>query len=135
MTTFTEEQIRARHKERVSALVDLYGSTLAIPRDIIDRLAERNKEDWVQFVAERDGKAKSTPDTPIMPIVTDEQVAAIETIDPEHCFADERGEDCFGADENCTPEDPVYDENGLRRIDAPLGDIGADVSIATPETE
>lgn len=101
MTTFTEEQIRSRHKERVSALVDLYGSTLAIPRDIIDRLAERNKEDWVQFVAERDGKAKSTPDTPIMPIVTDEQVAAIES---GHCHADERGEDCFGADENCNPD-------------------------------
>lgn len=79
MTTFTEEQIRSRHKERVSALVDLFGSTMAIPNDIIRRLQERNKEDWIQFVAERDGKAKST-DAPLMPVVTDEQVAAVEAV-------------------------------------------------------
>lgn len=99
LTTYTEDQIRSRHKERVSVLVDLYGSTIAIPRDVIDKLAERNKEDWIQFIAERDGKAKSEPDTPLMPAVTDEQVAAV---------------------------DPVYDENGLRRIDAPQGDNDAD---------
>lgn len=104
MTTFTEDQIRARHKERVSALVDLFGSTMAIPNDIIKRLQERNKEDWIQFVAERDGKAKSDPNAPLMPVVTDEQVTAVETVDPDHCYADERNEDCFGADENCAPD-------------------------------
>jgi hypothetical protein len=77
MTTYNEEQIQARHRERVSALVDLFGSTHLIPRDLINRLQERNKEDWVQFVAERDGKAKSELNAPLMPPVTDEEVAAL----------------------------------------------------------
>lgn len=77
MTTYNEEQIQARHRERVSALVDLFGSTHLIPRDLINRLQERNKEDWTQFVAERDGKAKSEPNAPLIPEATDEQVAAV----------------------------------------------------------
>jgi hypothetical protein len=85
MTTYGEKQIQARHQERVSALVDLFGSTHQIPTDIINKLQERNKEDWVQFIAERDGKAKSTPDAPLIPPATDEQIAAVDTpVNPDN---------------------------------------------------
>jgi hypothetical protein len=77
-TTFTETQISERHRERVATLVDLYGDTLSIPRDIINRLQARNREDWQQYVEERDGKRKAHDWRLPMPEPTAEQVAAVE---------------------------------------------------------
>lgn len=90
MSTYNEAQIQARHQERVSALVDLFGSTHLIPRDLIDRLQERNKEDWVRFVAERDGKEKGEP-APLMPEVTDADMAIVN--------AEEIPDEPYGTDE------------------------------------
>lgn len=58
-TTFTEAEINQRHRERVATLIDLYGDTFAIPRDVMSRLHSKNREDWQQHVEERDGKRKA----------------------------------------------------------------------------
>jgi len=54
--TFTEAEIGERHKERVAALMEQYGDMFKVPRSDIEKLQAANKEDWVQHIAERDGR-------------------------------------------------------------------------------
>jgi hypothetical protein len=54
-------------------------------------LQERNKADWTQFVAERDGKAKGEPGAPLMPEATDDDMAVVN--------ADPPADEAYGVDE------------------------------------
>lgn len=54
--THTEAEIGDRHKARVAVLLEKYKDIFAVPRDEIDKLQAENKQDWIQHIAERDGR-------------------------------------------------------------------------------
>jgi hypothetical protein len=63
----TEDEIIQAHKDRVAVLLDTYGDKFKIPQADIMKLQEQNKQDWVDHIAERDGRRSRVAAAPAAP--------------------------------------------------------------------
>jgi len=62
----TEEEIAQAHKDRVADLVSKYGGDkFAVPMSEYSRLADLNKQDWIQHITERDGRRSKPKPEPV----------------------------------------------------------------------